>query len=203
MFRTKVFSWASMRAVRGMLVFFQDLKLGARLRGRALSGGVLGTFWKPPSQNPFWEPFSEPFFTAKPTAGPLLWEPFSRTLPRTFSDPFLERCVAVRPLMRAPNGGPDRIFSGPEKAHKHLGHKQSLGQPGHRSSRPGTQMKIFVPLGFCTRNINIWPLATRSGGPPLRPGSHQTKLFMFMPIFLPWYFRRMSAGMSGPKLSAK
>ena len=26
---------------------------GTRLRGRTLQGGVLGTFWKPPSQNPF------------------------------------------------------------------------------------------------------------------------------------------------------
>ena len=41
-------------------------------------GGVPGTFWKPPSQNPFWEPFSEPFFTVKPIADPLL-----RTLLRT------------------------------------------------------------------------------------------------------------------------
>ena len=30
------------------------------LRGRTLQGGVLGTFWKPPSQNTFCEPFSEP-----------------------------------------------------------------------------------------------------------------------------------------------
>ena len=29
-------------------------------------------------------------------------EPFPRTLPRTCSEPFLERCVAVRPLRRAP-----------------------------------------------------------------------------------------------------
>ena len=44
------------------------------------------THSKPPSQNP-----SE--------------NPFLRTLPRTFSEPFLERCVAVRPLRRAPNWG--------------------------------------------------------------------------------------------------
>ena len=39
---------------------------------RTLRGDVLGTFWKPPSQNPFWEPFSEPFFTVKPTESSLL-----------------------------------------------------------------------------------------------------------------------------------
>ena len=41
------------------------------------------THSRPPSQNP-----SE--------------NPFPRTLPRTFSGPFLERCLAVRPLRRAP-----------------------------------------------------------------------------------------------------
>ena len=79
---------------------------GARLRGRTLRGGVLGTFWKPPSQNPYWEPFSEPFFYRKthirpPSQNPSE-NPFSRTLPRTFSEPFLERCVAAQPVRRAP-----------------------------------------------------------------------------------------------------
>ena len=41
------------------------------------------THRRPPSQNP-----SE--------------NPFPRTLPRTFSEPLSERCVAVRPLRRAP-----------------------------------------------------------------------------------------------------
>ena len=51
---------------------------GVSSRGRTLQAGVLGTFWKLPSQSPFWEPFSEPFFTVKAIAGPLL-----RTLLRT------------------------------------------------------------------------------------------------------------------------
>ena len=53
----------------------------ARVRGRTLRGGVLGTFWKAPSQNPFWEPFSEPFLSVKPIAGPLL-RTLLRTLPQ-------------------------------------------------------------------------------------------------------------------------
>ena len=84
------------------LVKFKEVKtfVGRTARGRALQGGVLGTFWKAPSQNPFWEPFSEPFFYCKshsrqtPFSEPF-WEPFPRTLSRTFSEPFLERCVAV------------------------------------------------------------------------------------------------------------
>ena len=77
----------------------------ARL-GRTPKGGVLGTFWKTPSQNPFWEPFSEPLFYCKthsrpPSQNPS-GNPFPRTLSRTFSEPFSERCVAVRPLRRAP-----------------------------------------------------------------------------------------------------
>ena len=80
--------------------------MGARLRGRTLQGGVLGTFWKPPSQNPLREPFSEPFFTVKPMADPLL-RTFLRTLPQKPVQNLLrtlisERCVAVRPLRRAP-----------------------------------------------------------------------------------------------------
>ena len=51
------------------------------LRGHTLQGVVLGTFWKPPSQNPFWEPFSEPFFTVNPMADPLL-RTLLRTLPQ-------------------------------------------------------------------------------------------------------------------------
>ena len=47
------------------------------------------THSKPHSENPSPEPLQN-----------LL-----RTLPRTFSEPFLERCVAVRPLRRAPTRG--------------------------------------------------------------------------------------------------
>ena len=52
--------------------FEKAVDWGARLRGRTLRGGVLGTFWKPPSKNPFWEPSSEPRLPAKPIASPLL-----------------------------------------------------------------------------------------------------------------------------------
>ena len=68
------------------LPVFLKMKRKNALRGRTPQRGVLGTFWKSPSQNPFWEPFSEPFFTVKPTVGPLL-----RTLLRTPSpEPFPE-----------------------------------------------------------------------------------------------------------------
>ena len=80
-----------------------------------------------------------------------------------------------------------------EKAHKHLAHKQFLGHPGHRSSRPGTRTKMFMLLGFCTKHINFWPLATGRetpghpvGRPAPHPGSHRKNLFMFMCLFLSW-----------------
>ena len=77
--------------------------LGCTLKGshslRGHSRHLLGTpFSEPPSQNPFWEPFWESSFTAKPKQAP-----FSEPFPRTFSDPFLERCVAVQPLRFAPD----------------------------------------------------------------------------------------------------
>ena len=53
-------------------------KIGRTPRGRTLQGGIPGTFWKPPSQNPFWEPFSEPLLrTLKPRVDRLL-----KTLPQ-------------------------------------------------------------------------------------------------------------------------
>ena len=93
---------------------------------------------------------------------------------------------------------------GPEKAHKHLAHKQFLGHSGHRSSRPGTRSsrpdtrtKMFMFLGFRTQHINFWPLATgrETPGdlvgrtPPPHPGSHRKNLFMFMCLFLSWKMR--------------
>ena len=83
----------------------------------------------------------------------------------------------------------------PEKAHKHLAHKQFLGHPGHRSSRPGTR---FLPAGDPDENVYVpWVPHTahklltpghRSGDPvgrpPPRPGSHRKNLFMFMCLFL-------------------
>ena len=46
-------------------------------------------------------------------------------------------------------------------------HKQFLGHPGHRSSWPGTRTEMFMFFRFRTQHINIWPLATGSGDPPL------------------------------------
>ena len=47
---------------------------------------------------------------------------------------------------------------------------------------------MFMFLGFRTQHINIWPLANRSGDPP-SPSSHRTKLFMFMCLFFPDFWR--------------
>ena len=86
------------------------------------------------------------------------------------------------------------------KAHKHLAHKQFLGHPGHRSSRPGTR---FLPAGYPDENVYVpWvphtahklltpghrsgdtpPPPNRSGDPP-RLGSHRKNLFVFMCLFL-------------------
>ena len=67
-------------------------------------------------------------------------------------------------------------IKGPEKAHKHLAHKQFLGHPGHRSSRPGTR---FLPAGYPDENVYVpWVPHTahklltpghRSGEPPPPP----------------------------------
>ena len=70
---------------------------------------------------------------------------------------------------------------GDGKAHKQLAHKQFLGHPGHRSSRPGAR---FLPAGYSDENVYVpWvphtahklltpghrsgePPPTRSGDPP-------------------------------------
>ena len=64
----------------------------------AFSEPFLRTLSENPSQNPFYcKTYSRP-----PSQNPSE-NPFPRALSRTLSEPFLERCVAVRPLRRAPN----------------------------------------------------------------------------------------------------
>ena len=77
-----------------------------------LGGEVLGTFWNPLLRThwvTFPEPFPEPFFYcnrhSKPASKNLSTLP--QNPPRTFSEPFLEACVIVQPLMRAPDLGAD------------------------------------------------------------------------------------------------
>ena len=90
---------------------------GARLRGRTLRGGVLGTFWKPPSQNPF----SEPFFAVKlqshpPVTGVLKWEipeVLWEVLPRVLPEIGVLQGVLPRVLTEI-GGAPG---SAPESAH--------------------------------------------------------------------------------------
>ena len=77
---------------------FLNIVRAHRIRGRTLRGGVLGTFWQPPSENPFWETFSKPFFTVRPIAPPFsepFWEPFLRTLPQNL----LRTQEAVNPCL--------------------------------------------------------------------------------------------------------
>ena len=80
--------------------------IGRTPKGRTLQGGVLGTFWKPPFSEPLLRTLLRTLFYCKahrkpPSQNPSE-NPFPRTLPRTFSERFSERCVAVRPLRRAP-----------------------------------------------------------------------------------------------------
>ena len=58
------------------------------------------------------------------------------------------------------------FFSGSEKAHKHLAHKQFLGHPGHRSSRPGTR---FLPAGCPDENVYV-PWVPHTAHKLLPPG---------------------------------
>ena len=59
--RLELFLWQHTPFFNDMWSFF-FLHRAPRLRGRTLQEGVLGTFWKPAPQKPFWEPFSEPLF---------------------------------------------------------------------------------------------------------------------------------------------
>ena len=57
-----------------------------------------------------------------------------------------------------------------EKAHKHLAHKQFLGHPGHRSSRPGTR---FLPAGHPDENVCV-PWVPHTAHKLLTPGHRST-----------------------------
>ena len=53
------------------------------------------------------------------------------------------------------------------KAHEHLAHKQFLGHPGHRTSRPGTRTKMLMFLGLCTPARKRLTPGHPVGRPPL------------------------------------
>ena len=61
----------------------------ARLRGRTLQGGVLGTFWKPPPllRTPSENPSQNPFSTVKPIEDPLLRTLLRTPSPESFPEP--------------------------------------------------------------------------------------------------------------------
>ena len=56
--------------------------LGSSTKGRILWRGILSNFWKPPSQNPFWEPFSKLLFNCKNDSKPRSNNLFANPLPR-------------------------------------------------------------------------------------------------------------------------
>ena len=76
------------KLVQEVTISYENHYKNARRRGRTLPRGALGTFWKPPSQNPSENTLSEPFLTAKPITGPLLRK-FLRTLPQSPSQNLL------------------------------------------------------------------------------------------------------------------
>ena len=81
--------------------------------------------------------------------------------------------------------------------HKHLAHKQFLGHPGHRSSRPGTR---FLPAGYPDENAYVpWvphtahklltpghrsgdSPPTRSGDPPPPGQSPENFIYVYVPF---------------------
>ena len=82
---------------------------------------------------------------------------------------------------------------------KDLAHKQFLGHPGHRSSRPGTR---FLPAGYPDENVYIpwvphtahklWPLATgrETPGHPVGrpPPSTRAVTGKFVYVYVPFPF---------------
>ena len=60
--------------------------------------------------------------------------------------------------------------AGPEKAHKHLAHKQFLGHPGQRLSLPGTQI---LPAGCPDANVYV-PWVPHTAHKLLTPGHRET-----------------------------
>ena len=74
---------------------------GARVRGRTLRGGVVGTF-----SEPLLRTLLRTLFYCKTHSKPPSKNPSPETSPEPSQNPskraFLERCVAVRPLRRAP-----------------------------------------------------------------------------------------------------
>ena len=80
---------------------FRSLKGAYSSRGRSRHLLEIA-FSEPPSENPS-QTLSHCKTHSRPPSQNPSENPFPRTLPSTFSEPFLERCVAVRPLRHAPN----------------------------------------------------------------------------------------------------
>ena len=89
-----------------------------------------------------------------------------------------------------PNGT-HNVFQKVKRIRRFSEHKQFVGHPGHRSSRPGTRDgNVYVPWVPHTAHKPLTP-GHRSGDPwppgretPPHPGSHRKNLFMFMCLFL-------------------
>ena len=97
-----------------------------RARGRTLQGGVLGTFWEPPSQNPFPRTLFYCKTHSRPPSQNPSENPSPEPFPRTFSEPFLARYVAVRPLRRAPKKILPKFRSRPRKPNQRKGQNEKF-----------------------------------------------------------------------------
>ena len=78
-----------------------------------------------------------------------------------------------------------QYVGGPEKAHRHLVHKQFPGHPSHQSSQPGIWTKVFMCLNWVPHTANTHLKTGRPvrRHPPPQPMSHRITLLMFMCLF--------------------
>ena len=115
-------------------------EIGWRRGQKVMVKCALGTFWKPPSsQNPFWGPSQNPFFTVRPIAGPFL-----RTLLRTLPQNLLRTLLRTLCLSQPNQEIPEK--SG--KAQK----GQRKGQKRKDKSRSGSP-RVWNP----SASTGLWP----------------------------------------------
>ena len=94
--------------------FLETISIGRTPKGAYSSRGRSRHLLETAFSEPLLRALLRTLFSVKPIEkGPPSQNPFEnrfpKTLPRTFSEPFLERCVAVRPLRRAPNSRPTKF----------------------------------------------------------------------------------------------
>ena len=94
------------QAVGRYKAHFKPRKIGCTPKGSYSPRGRSRHLLETPFSEPLLRTLLRTLFCCKTQSTPPPQNPSEnpppRTLPRTFSEPFLERCVAVRPLRRAP-----------------------------------------------------------------------------------------------------